>query len=375
MENEIKKRVGLVMPLGQQRGGAEALLMNLLRHRSDQHHFVCAFLEDGPLVSKVKSIGYSARVFPTTRLTDPFNYLATIKNLSRWIAEEKLATVFSWMPKAHLYAGPAAYLRGARAIWFHHGITWGTRIDRIITRIPTAGILCCSNAGKEAQDKLKPARRTEVCYPGVTFPSDTPMDKAEARSQLGLATDIPIVGMVARWERWKGAHIFIQAADRLAFTRPSAHFFIVGGPHPRDLAYAEELRGLAAHSPLGDRLLLVGQLPPEQVPVWQAAADVIVHPVTSEEPFGMAVVEAMGMGKVVIASNAGGPAEIIHSGEDGLLVPRRDSAALAVAIDEMLDSPVRRNAIQERAFLRGRSFSVSVFVHRVDELITLLTTT
>jgi glycosyltransferase involved in cell wall biosynthesis len=363
------RSVGIIMPLAQQQGGAEALLMHLLRCGSKDYNFACAFLQDGPLVSQVESLGYSAKVFPSTRLTNPGNYIATVARLYKWMKQKKVSRVLSWMPKAHLYAGPAALMMGARILWFQHGVIQGNPIDHIATWIPADGILCCSGAAKAAQDALSPRRATHICYPGVTFPSLQPIDMAAARNQLRLPADLPIIGMIARWERWKGAHIFLAAAGILSATYPTAHFFIVGGAHPRDPGYADELRALAASTGLGDRLHLAGQRPAQDVPTWQAAADVVVHPVTGEEPFGMAVVEAMGMGKVVVASAVGGLVEIIHPGVDGYLVAPGEPAELATQVDDVLSHPDERRSMEDEAFARGRSFSIAAFVQRLHEVI------
>jgi len=162
--------------------------------------------------------------------------------------------------------------------------------------------------------------------------------------------------------------VFLEAARILVKTQSSIRFFIVGGPHPRDLAYADELNAQVAKSDIGNRFLLVGQRPASEVPLWQAAADIIAHPVTGEEPFGMAIVEAMGMGKVVIASDAGGPREIIRPGLDGFLIPRGDASALAARIVQVLDNPEERSSVERRAIHRAEAFTVDAFVKRVDDL-------
>jgi glycosyltransferase involved in cell wall biosynthesis len=369
-ENRTKKRlIGIVMPLAQQQGGAETLLMYLLRSKSKTDTYVCAFLEDGPLVAEVRALGISASVFPATRISDPVNYPLTMLRLARWMRQKRLAAVLSWMPKAHLYAGPAALLAGVKALWFQHSIPDASRINRIITGIPSKGILCCSGAAKAAQDAISPRRPSEICYPGVHLPPSGSIEASFARKQLDLPLDAPIIGMIARLERWKGGHVFLEAARILCTMRTSVQFFIVGGPHPRDPGYAEELQVLAAQPSLRSCFRFVGQIPASEVFLWQAAADVIVHPVTGEEPFGMAIVEAMGMGKVVVASDAGGPREIIRSGVDGFLVPRGDPNALAIVTGRLLDFPEERKFVEHQALQRAHHFSIEAFVKRVQELV------
>ncbi len=115
-------RIGIVMPLGHQQGGAEALLMHLLKHGSQRYKFLCVFLQEGSMVEQAQSMGYTTLVIRTTQLTDSRNYLATILQLRKWLKQEKLAAVLSWMPKAHLYVAPAALFSGVKTLWFQHGI-------------------------------------------------------------------------------------------------------------------------------------------------------------------------------------------------------------------------------------------------------------
>lgn len=357
------------MPLAHQQGGAEALLMHFLRHGSKRFEILCIFLEEGPLVEQARAMGYPTFVTRTTHLSDIRNYVRTVLWLRRWIHREQPDAILSWMAKAHLYVAPAATMSGIKTTWFLHGILQKNRLDRITTLLPASWVFCCSGAAKAAQENLRPRRPSSICYPGVTFPSPHAIPTRQARAQLGLDTEAPIVGMVARLERWKGVHIFIEAAKIAFAANPETYFFVVGGPHPRDLAYADEIRTLAAHSGLADHFILADQRPPSEVSLWQASADLIVHPVTGQEPFGMAVVEAMGMGRVVVATDAGGPREIINDGVNGFLVPPGDAKALGNKIVELLQDSDELERVGGNAFVRGRSFSVSRFADRLEELL------
>jgi len=362
-------RIGIVMSLGHQQGGAELALVHMLANGSKRYEIVCAFLKEGPLVEQARSMGYRTVVRQTKRLRDAGDFAATVLWLRRWFKTENPDAVLSWMSKAHLYVAPAAVRSGVKTLWIQWAITHNFRIDRIITRLPTSRILCCSLASQAAQSKVKPKRQSSVFYPGVAFPSPEPIPMREARAQLGLDQKARIVGMVARLERWKGQHVFVEAAGLVQAACPGTYFFIVGGAHPRDLAYAEEIRTMAAQSGLGDHLILAGQRPSPEVPLWQASADLIVHPVTGDEAFGMAVAEAMGMGKVVVASRSGGPEEIIENGVNGFLVPRGDAVELAATVSRLLQNPAEIERVESSAFLRGRSFSIERFASRIEDLV------
>ena len=75
--------------------------------------------------------------------------------------------------------------------------------------------------------------------------------------------------------------------------------------------------------------------------------DVVVHASVRPEPFGMVIIEAMAMGKPVVATEGGGPSEIITHGKSGILVPRGDSESLASAIRMLLENPIYAKELGE----------------------------
>jgi glycosyltransferase involved in cell wall biosynthesis len=119
------------------------------------------------------------------------------------------------------------------------------------------------------------------------------------------------------------------------------------------------LRALAADLGLADRVQLLGMR--DDVPDLLRHADVLVHPATWGEAFGLTVAEGMASGCGVIATRTGGIPEIVTDGEDGLLVPPGDEIALAEAIDRLAFDPALRARLAaagrrtvERAFSLSR---------------------
>jgi glycosyltransferase involved in cell wall biosynthesis len=95
--------------------------------------------------------------------------------------------------------------------------------------------------------------------------------------------------------------------------------------------------------------------------------DILIVP-SWEEPFGIVVLEAMASGVPVIATNRGGPVEIIRSALHGVLVPPRDAAALANAVQSLADDDERRQLISKaaREFVE-RNFDIRVVVPRIED--------
>ncbi|MEM6783724.1 MAG: glycosyltransferase, partial [Bacteroidota bacterium] len=168
--------VGIVMPLAEQRGGAELLLLQLLRanealvaHGEAGCRYAVAFLEDGPMAETVRGLGVQVEVFEAGRVRQVGRQVGTVRQIASWLRGLDADAALAWMPKGHLYSGPAALLARIPAFWFQHTITSKNPIHRMATMLPSASILCCSEAAKAGQATLWPSRRAEVLYPAVNL--------------------------------------------------------------------------------------------------------------------------------------------------------------------------------------------------------------
>src|SRR5262249_47225612 len=129
---------------------------------------------------------------------------------------------------------------------------------------------------------------------------------------------------------------------------------IVGGEHFSEPDYPEMLATQARQGRLGSRIHFAGHQ--TDAALWMQAMDVVVHASTGAEPFGMVLIEAMALGKTVIASRAGGPLEIMTDGVDGVLVEPGDPAALAAALDAVLAAGVPDPCLSRAARQKAVAF-------------------
>jgi glycosyltransferase involved in cell wall biosynthesis len=160
------------------------------------------------------------------------------------------------------------------------------------------------------------------------------------------------VGLVATFAHWKGHGVFIEAAARALGSLPaeSVRFYVVGGP-----VYAtrgsqvsqESLKARAERLGIAGEVVFAG-FQGEIAGVYRAL-DIVVHASTQPEPFGRTIVEAMACGRPVIASRAGGAAEIFDHGRDAIGVPPGDAEALAAAIISLAARPEERRRLGEEA--------------------------
>lgn len=362
-------KVLTLMPLAEQRGGAEQLLRTALfgseSHGID-HHLV--FFEDGPLVDQCKAHNIPATVLPTGRLRNMARYARTVRRLISLIRQIQPDCVLSWMSKAHLYAGPAAWWTGTPALWYQHGLSHNTGwMDRLITWMPADHVLACSQAAANAQQARWPQRPARVLHPCADVndfnPDELPRPK-DARAKLGLPDVGPLIGIVGRLQRWKGIHVFVEALPHVLDAYPNAHGMVVGGKHDLEPDYPELLHELILKHNLDDHITVAGFQ--ENIPLWMQVMDVFVH-ASDHEPFGIVIVEAMALGKPVVAGASGGPREIITHEQNGLLAPYGDNETLAQRILRYLDNPDFARRMGRAAQKRAQDFSPEVYAERFVE--------
>lgn len=143
---------------------------------------------------------------------------------------------------------------------------------------------------------------------------------------------------------------------------PDAHCVVVGGPHAPEPEYPPFLESQIRTLHLESQVTLAGLQ--HNIPEWMQAMDVIVH-ASDHEPFGIVVIEALALGKPVIAGDAAGPTEIITEGVNGLLAPYGNAPALAQAVNRYLGQPefAARMGIAARA--RAQEFSTERYAQNI----------
>lgn len=153
-------------------------------------------------------------------------------------------------------------------------------------------------------------------------------------------------------------HLLIEDMPTILHVHPGTHCLIVGENHVLEPDYLMFLEGLVKTLDLKEHVQILLQ---RSSPTLVQTKDVAVH-VSENEPFGIVVLEAMALGKPVVAGNTGGPTELITDGENGVLVPFGDSGAVAQAVCRFLADPETASQIGSAARVRAQEWSVELFV-------------
>jgi glycosyltransferase involved in cell wall biosynthesis len=363
----------IITPSGQDRGGAEQSLFQYVRARQSAGITVpVVALERGFLLEALSETGADVIYVEAGRLRQLHKWLATVWRIAEEARKRKSRLILSWQTKAHLYGSPAAILAGIPSLYFQRGLPDSSLIDRLCRFLPAAGALCCSQYVARLQQERVP-------YQTVGIPSPVDIDRFAAmrsvsaeslKPKFGFARNNPLVGMVGRLQRWKGMHVFVEAMVEVFLRLPTCQAVIVGGPHDLEPNYATWLAEEIQRRGLTDRIRMVGKQ--RNVPEWMQAMDVIVH-ASDREPFGIVVVEAMALGKPVIATRPGGPEEVVENKKSGLLVPFNDPPALADAVLFYLQHPELAREIGRAAQKRAELFTPARYVEKVTQAIGQLT--
>ena len=144
---------------------------------------------------------------------------------------------------------------------------------------------------------------------------------------------------VGRMEKRKGFKHLLGAYEKVKREYPECRLIVVG---PEGRAW-RKYRDLAAKRNLKD-VVFAGYVEYDELPRYYKSADIFCSPATDKESFGLVLLEAMAMGKPVVASDIAGYAAVASDGVDGVLVRPRDDGALARAILGLLrDKPLRES--------------------------------
>lgn len=156
-----------------------------------------------------------------------------------------------------------------------------------------------------------------------------------------------VIGFIGSFYRYEGLDLLVEAYSKIASRNPDVVLLLVGGGEME-----KELRSQIASLNLGERVVMPGRIPHDRIPGVYALVDILAYPRYSmrltELVTPLKPLEAMAMGKVLVASDVGGHKELIHHNETGVLFPAGDANALAESLEMLLDDDLLRQGIQDR---------------------------
>lgn len=331
---------------------------------------------EGRLLEAARARGCRLRDVPSlSREVSPLRDLRALGSLWRVMARERPALVHTHTSKAGIVGRLAARLARVPAVihqphgHIFYGYYGGTVTAAFVLLERLAARLCdrivvLTERGREehlARGIGRPAQFV-VIPSGVdlaAFRAEAPSYEA-ARARLGVDAGSRLLVGLGRLEPVKGFHSLVRALPLVLAAVPATRLLLAGEGSLRP-ALEAEARALG----VADRVRIAGAaIAPAAV---VAAADLVVVP-SLNEGMGRVVVEAMALGRAVVATRVGGIPAVVVDGESGRLVPPDDPRALAAAVSELLQDPGLRARMGEAGRRRAGEFSLAVMESRLVAL-------
>jgi glycosyltransferase involved in cell wall biosynthesis len=324
-------------------------------------------LQEAPAYHKAKGYPGITPILKNIRAAGTFLFetLPAALRLSRIFREEgpDIVHVCNGF-RGNLDAIVAARICGIPCIVHCKGFDKHSFVERAFA--PGVAAAVCMTRAIEEHCKGQKVRPPEysVIYDGLDLDEFKPTrERDDVREELGIDVDAPVVGVVGNIQEWKGQRVLLEAMVEVTKTSPSAVAMIVGGAHRSGRQYAESLRQFVADNGLEDNVIFTGAR--EDVSDLMRCMDVVAHTSIRGEPFGRVIIEGMSVGRPVVATRAGGVPEFVHDGDNGLLVPAGDAAALASTLSGLFSDERLRERLSEGALRAVQGFSVQ---HHVEEM-------
>jgi glycosyltransferase involved in cell wall biosynthesis len=212
---------------------------------------------------------------------------------------------------------------------------------------------------KLARENGVPLERMTSVRTGIDLDRYRPLDRKVTRAKLGLG-EAPTLGIVATLRPWKGTHYLIEAMAKLHARFPRWRLVVIGEGYTRP-----EYEAQAARLGLAQAVRFLGNR--DDVPECLGAMDLFALPSYGEEGVPQAIMQAMATGLAVVSTPVGAIAEAVRDRETGLLVPPRDSGALAEALASLMGDDARREAMGRAGLAYARAhFGIAGMLDRME---------
>lgn len=344
--------------------GGEVALYNILTHLDEDINPLVILAEEGELADRLREEGVDVRVIPLSekvrhRNRNALNWgsvAAAISmftygaKLARVLKKEHVVCVHTNSLKSALYGAIAAKLASIPVIWHirdHINPPYMkpivARAVKLLSRFVPNGVIANSESTLNALS-LPQTKKTLVVYSSFA--------KEIGRKESGRKDkDDFIILLVGRLAHWKGQHVLLEAAKSF-LPNKNVKFWLAGDALFGEENYKQALQLQIASDELTN-VTMLGHV--NHVLELMHQVDLLVHTSITPEPFGQVIVEGMAVGLPVIASNEGGPVEIVVHNKTGLLITPRDPEQLRHSIQWMLDHPEERKLMSENAMKRVES--------------------
>lgn len=273
--------------------------------------------------------------------------------LGRWAAFLAKVPIIIHTPHGHVFWG---YFGRCKTLFY-------IILERLTACI-TDKIIALTQ--REKKDHLHfhiaPEDKFSVVHSGINLDrfSRMSVDPAAMKRRLGIPEGNMVVGTVGRLTPVKGYKYLIKAAEKIVKTRLDTTFVFLG-----DGELLDELKNITSMFGIEENVKFLGWR--QDVTEVMSTFDIFVLP-SLNEGMGRVLVEAMALGKPIVASDVGGITDLVVDGKNGFLVPAGDVEIMVVRINDLLESAKKRKKMGENGKSRSVNYSSDLMVKKIDQL-------
>jgi glycosyltransferase involved in cell wall biosynthesis len=342
-------------------GGGELSLLDLL-HGLDRDRWapVLVVPDEGEVAARGRDLDLPVHVIPLPSLRRPRpGAVGSVNALGRLARATDAALIHANGSRAMAYAGVAGRLAVRPALWHVRVADRDGLVDRALCALATA-IIATSRA--VARRFAWAPAKVRLVPNGVDLARFAPRPPSPAvRAGLAVPPSAPVAVSIGRHVPEKGYRHLVEAAALVERARPGVHWVLVGDGELRG-----DLEAQARRLGVESRVHFAGWR--DDVADVLALADVFVLP-SESEGFGRVLVEAMAMGRAIVATAVGGVPDVVLAGQTGLLVEPASPAALGDAVRALLDDPARAARLGAAGRARAEStFGLGAHVDAVERV-------
>ncbi len=327
-------------------GGGESHLLSLVENMDrDRFEPVVLSFTPGPMVDRLQELGVKTHVIHSEK---PFDF-SVWKKVRKLLEQEQVDLVHAHGTRANSNVlGPARKLKlpviytihgwsfhNDQPVWVKNLRAWG---EKYLTRRSTLNI-SVSRSNQETGYQHFRGFKSTVINNGIDPKKFNPdAGYPDIRASFGILSHAVLCSFIARFTHQKQPLVMIRAFEKVAASHPSLYLLLVG-----DGELKEEMEKAIAQSPVRNRIIL--SPPRSDIPALLAATDIFVLP-SLWEGLPIALLEAMAMGKAIIATAADGTREILVHQENGYLIPIEGlEENLVASLDKLVMDPDLRKKI------------------------------
>jgi glycosyltransferase involved in cell wall biosynthesis len=368
LDRNIKRKINVIHLVEELTiGGLEKILTVIVLNLDKNKYNVSVWClrEGGFFVDKLIKAGIDVKILRISTSRNPLS----IYKLYRLLKNHKFEIIHTHAYSAGTIGRMSAFLAGIPVIISHNHSVYDYynkyyHLVEWLLSLITDSVICISEVVNRFANETQRinAKKLITIHNGIDdVCAVTEKRSSDLKKELGIPINHSVIGTITHLEEHKGLKYLLEAASLLLQQRNDVNFLIIG-----DGSLKEELKKLCIDLNLEKKIIFVGEL--SEILEILSSIDIFVLP-SLREGLGLAILEAMACGKPVIATNAGGIPEIVKDGVSGILVPPKNSEALYMAMNELLNDREKREKmgrIGEKVYYED--FRTKTMVEKIEDL-------